>query len=212
MSGLKTRRYFAHFETKDIALTFTLFVLTALLTGCSVTAGNNSNSKIKPSSRSSVMNFVPPAAADVASNNTKKDNPKKQNAKQGLDNDKKMPSLAEAVNKPLTPEQTEELLDEVGSNWLYGQGMGETALTVGAIALFPPYALAVLGNAALQISGEEPVGVSTVLPDEAAENWTEFYDGVTSVPGRGVAYVSDEEFRDKEIARERILSVLNKAK
>jgi hypothetical protein len=119
-----------------------------------------------------------------------------------------MPSLKQAIDQPLTPQQTEELLEEVGSNWLFGQGIGETALTIGTVVLFPPYAIAVVGNAALQMSGEEPIGLSTVLPEEEAKVWVDAYDGVTSVPGRGVAFASGEEFRDKEIARERIQNVL----
>ncbi len=179
------------------AVLLALFSTCIVTSGCSVLTAEEDAPKQKSYA---LMNF----------NNGQKS--KAQNQPASKNDSGLMPSLAETIKKPLSPEQTEELLDEVGSNWLYGQGIGETALTVGAIAAFPPYAILVLGNAALQISGEEPVGLSTVLPDEAAETWTSAYDGVTSVPGQGIAYVSDEDFRDKETARERILSVINKSK
>lgn len=115
-----------------------------------------------------------------------------------------------AVDTPLSPDNTSELLDEVGSNWFYGQGLGETAVTVGAIAVFPPYALWVVGNAAMQLSGEEPVEVSKMLPEDGGEIWRATYDGITSVPGRTTAALAGEEYRNKEVARERIEAVLEK--
>lgn len=116
----------------------------------------------------------------------------------------------EAAKEPLSPENTEELLNEVGSNWLYGQGMGETAATVGTIVVFPPYALWVVGNAALQLSGEEPIEVSRILPEESGKIWRTTYDEITSVPGRTSAAVAREEYRDQDVARERIEAVLKK--
>lgn len=115
-----------------------------------------------------------------------------------------------AIEQPLSPENTEELLSEVGSNWLYGQGLGESALTIGTIAVFPPYALWVVGNAALQLSGEEPLEVSSMLPGESGEIWRSTYDGITSLPGHTSAVVAGEEFRSKDVARERIEAVLEK--
>ena len=118
--------------------------------------------------------------------------------------------LKQSISEPLTPENTNQLLNEVGSNWLYGQGMGETAATVGTIVIFPPYALWVIGNAALQLSGEEPIEVSKMLPEESGKVWRTTYDEITSVPGRTTAAVSGEEYRTQEVARDHIEAVLDK--
>lgn len=115
-----------------------------------------------------------------------------------------------SMNEPLSPENTNELLNEVGSNWLFGQGMGETAATIGTIVVFPPYALWVLGNAALQLSGEEPIEVSRILPEESGKVWRTTYDEITSVPGRTTAAVAGETYRSQEVARDRIEAVLDK--
>lgn len=120
--------------------------------------------------------------------------------------------LENAIKNPISPEQTSELLDEVGSNWLYGQGFGETIMTVGTIAVFPPYALWVVGNAALQLSGEEPVEIADILPEEGGDVWRTTYDEIASVPGRTTAAVSGEQYRSHEVARERIEAVLNSPK
>lgn len=128
--------------------------------------------------------------------------------------DEKVPLEAKlmksSLKEPLSPEDTNELLNEVGSNWLYGQGMGETAATIGTIVVFPPYALWVLGNAALQLSGEEPVEVSKMLPEESGKIWKNTYDEIVSVPGRTTAAVVGEEYRTQEVARNRIEAVLDK--
>ena len=121
-----------------------------------------------------------------------------------------MKLLKEAVKEPLSPENTEALLDEVGSNWLFGQGMGETAATVGTIVVFPPYALWVVANAALSLSGEQPLEVSKILPEESGKVWRTTYDEVTSVPGRTTAAFSGQEYRSEEVANEKIEAVLKK--
>lgn len=109
--------------------------------------------------------------------------------------------MSRAIDEPLSPEETEGLLGEVGTNWFYGQGLGETALTAGTIFLFPPYAIYVAGNAILNVSGYEEIRVTDALPEEGKESWNAVYEGVTSVPGRVTAGVSGEEFRDKEKAK-----------
>ncbi len=118
--------------------------------------------------------------------------------------------VREVTQKPLTPEQSGELLGEVGNNWLYGQGVGETALMVGTSIVFPPYALWVLGNAALDVSGYEPLRVSDALPEQEGKAWKDTYDAVTSSPGRLSASLAGEEFRSQEVAKERIERVLKK--
>lgn len=113
-----------------------------------------------------------------------------------------------AVEKPLPPEKTEELLEEVGSNWFYGQGLGETALTAGTIIVFPPYAIYVLGNGILSLSGYEEIRVTDALPDQEKEQWNSAYNTVTSGPGRLTAAIAGKEFRGKEVAKEKINNII----
>jgi len=96
------------------------------------------------------------------------------------------------------------MLGEVGENWLYGQGVGETAATAGAIAVFPPYALWVLGNAALSVGGYRPLEFSDVLPEAEKQAWSDTYDSITSSPGRATAAVAGTEFRSKGVAKEKL--------
>jgi hypothetical protein len=113
-----------------------------------------------------------------------------------------------AVSKPLPPEKTKELLNETGSNWFYGQGLGETAVTAGAIFAFPPYAIYVVGNGVLSLSGYKQIRVSNALPEEERESYNSAYDSVTSAPGRMTAAIAGKEFRNKEVAKEKIVSIL----
>lgn len=107
-----------------------------------------------------------------------------------------------AIEKPLPPEKTKELMSKVGSNWLYGQGVGETALTVGTIFAFPPYAIYVLGNGALSLSGYKPLHVTDALPDDARDGWNSVYDGVTGAPGHVTAAVAEREYREPEVVKQ----------
>ncbi len=117
----------------------------------------------------------------------------------------------QASEKPLPPEKTKEVLSEVGANWWYGQGLGETALNVGTVIVFPPYALVLIGNAALSLSGFEPVSISDALPEKGREAWRTVYNGVTEAPGRVTAAIANEEFRSKETAGERLKEVVASA-
>lgn len=108
------------------------------------------------------------------------------------------------MGQPLSPESTKGLLKDAAGNWFFGHGVGNTVVQVGAMAAFPPYALVVLGNAALSVSGYETVGVSTVLPPERREGWRSFYDEVTSGPGRLTAAMTGKEFITRERAKERL--------
>jgi len=115
--------------------------------------------------------------------------------------------LQEVLKKPLPPEKSEELLNEVGSNWLYGEGLGETALAAGSVVFFPPYAIYMLGNGILSLSGYEPIYVSDALPDEERDQWQDTYRSVVSGPGRLTSAVAGHEFRSQELAKERIKDV-----
>lgn len=112
------------------------------------------------------------------------------------------PSVISITQKPMPPEEAKALLEDVGSNFAYGYGLGETLLTIGSVVVFPPYAVVVVGNAALSLSGYEPITVSGTLPGEAGKAWGETYDDITGGPGKVTAAVAGEEFRTREVARE----------
>jgi len=108
------------------------------------------------------------------------------------------PSLNQVIAEPLPPEKTGELLTKVGQNWAYGQGLGETAMTVGAIVVFPPYAIYAIGNAIVDLAGYERLDPVKFLPPESQASVNEVYDTITEAPGRGVAKAAGVPFRDKE--------------
>lgn len=109
--------------------------------------------------------------------------------------------------KPMSPEKAQGVLSEMGENWLYGPGLGQTALNVGAMVVFPPYAIYVLGNSVLSMSGYEPLYVTDLLPDEERSEVNEMYDEVTTAPGRVSASLAGKEFRTKDVAAARLRAV-----
>jgi len=113
-----------------------------------------------------------------------------------------------AVGKGMTDEQAKAVLGEVGSNFAYGPGLGDTAVNVGAVILFPPYILYILGNTALSLTGYEPVTVSSMLPEEQGRAWSNGYDTLVSGPGRMVAAVAGREYRSRDVAREKLKAAL----
>jgi hypothetical protein len=113
------------------------------------------------------------------------------------------------AGKTIPPEKANELLNEVGGNFAYGPGLGDAAVTVGTVVVFPPYALYLLGNAVLSLSGYEPVTVSSLLPEQEGKQWSDTYDSVVSVPGRMVAAMAGHEYRSREVADQRIRTVIS---
>lgn len=116
---------------------------------------------------------------------------------------------------PIPPEKITDknapaIAKEAGGNWLYGQGVGETAVAAGGIFVFPPYALYLLGNAALSYSGYEPLYVSNALPEDAKASWNQTYETVTSAPGKLNAAIAGEEFRSQDLIKERYQSLAAK--
>lgn len=118
------------------------------------------------------------------------------------------PALSAAMERPLTPEESEEVLAKMGGNWLYGQGLGETAMNVAGVVIFPPYGLYLLGNAALSLSGYEPFSVSEALPDDEGVAYREAFESVAAGPGRFAAAVAGEEYRTKEVIKEDYRQIL----
>lgn len=119
------------------------------------------------------------------------------------------PSGLDIVGKPMTSRQAKEVLGTVGGNFAYGSGLGDAALNVGAVVLFPPYVLYLLGNAALSVSGYQPITVSSLLPEEDGKQWAETYDKMVSGPGRVVAAMTGHEYRSQEVADERLRAVFS---
>lgn len=87
---------------------------------------------------------------------------------------------------------------ELGRKWFYGAGLGRSLLNVGTSIAFPPYALYLLGNAGLEVSGLPTLYVSNALPKRPKSFIMSFYDGITSVPGRLTALASGTEYNESE--------------
>jgi hypothetical protein len=120
------------------------------------------------------------------------------------------PSPFDLVGKEMPPEQAKAVLSEVGQNFAYGSGLGDTALAVGTVVVFPPYAIYLLGNAVLSLSGYEPVTVSSLLPEEQGKAWSSAYESVVSGPGKVVAAMAGHEYRSKEVADEKLRTVIER--
>jgi hypothetical protein len=119
------------------------------------------------------------------------------------------PSNLDLIGKPMPPEKAEEVLSEVGKNFAYGPGLGDTALSIGTAVVFPPYAIYLLGNAVLSLSGYEPVTVSSLLPPEDGKAWSESYDSIVSGPGKVVAAMAGHEYRSREVGNAKMREVLD---
>lgn len=113
------------------------------------------------------------------------------------------------VGKPMPPEKAKAVLNEVGSNFAYGPGLGGAAVNLGTAIVFPPYIIYLVGNTALSLSGYEPVTISSVLPEDEGKAWSDGYDYVVSGPGKMVAAVAGREYRSREVADERLKTLLN---
>jgi len=107
------------------------------------------------------------------------------------------PPSMEEVKRAVKAGEASEKLAMMGDWWLYGPGMGYTMLNLGTVVLFPPYALYLLGNAALSISGSEPVRVMDIVPEGDSRAAIEgALDDVCSVPGRLNAAIAGKSYVD----------------
>jgi hypothetical protein len=102
--------------------------------------------------------------------------------------------LTKIEQNPLEQHEAEELNGRVIDSFVYGEGLGDSAVKVGAAVAFPPFIFVLLGNAALTASGYEPIGISTVLPEDASKQWQAMYSGVVSVPGKITATAANRDF------------------
>jgi len=105
--------------------------------------------------------------------------------------------LAKGETKAPTSEELNETLKREGANWFYGPGIGSTMLNVGAIVIFPPYALYLVFNIGREMAGYEPLYFTDALPPKAKSSVNGAYKEVVSVPGRVNAAVAREKFRDR---------------
>lgn len=105
-------------------------------------------------------------------------------------------------NPPPSEEEAKAQLDEVGSNFVYGSGLGEAMINVGGIIAFPPYGIYVLGDALANLSGYD-IKPSAALPEEEQDAWDELYADVASGPGRVTAAMAGTEYRSAEVVKER---------
>lgn len=93
--------------------------------------------------------------------------------------------------------------NDVMENWFYGQGLGEAALNIAGVVLFPPYGLYVLGNGVAQALGYEQFSIGDALPEDVGSEYKAGYDEVAGAPGRFTAALGGKEFRSKEAIQSR---------
>ena len=118
----------------------------------------------------------------------------------GLIQKKAQPLELPGINtEALTPEQAEAQASEMLEDWAYGEGLGTTIVQVGAVIAFPPFAIALVGNAGLSLSGYEPVTVAKILPEPVGNAWKEGFSTVVSAPGKVSAAIAGEEFRSDDL-------------
>lgn len=118
------------------------------------------------------------------------------------------PSDFQVIGKPMPPEKAKQVLSEIGKNFAYGPGLGDAAVNIGAVVVFPPYAIYLLGNAALSLSGYEPITISAVLPSDDGKAWSDTYDTIVSGPGKMVAAMAGHEYRSREVADAKMQTIL----
>ena len=113
------------------------------------------------------------------------------------------------IGKDIPPDKAKQVLSEVGGNFACGPGLGDAAVNVGTVVVFPPYAIYLLGNAVLSLSGYEPVTVASMLPEEQGKQWSQTYDHIVSGPGKMVAAMSGHEYRSREVGDQRLKAVID---
>lgn len=114
------------------------------------------------------------------------------------------------IGKHLTSEQSNNLAKEVAGNFFYGQGFGQAIVNVTTIIFWPPYAIYILGNGVISLSGYEPLLVTNLLPQNIKDSYDTGYDTVTSVPGRITAAIAGQRFRTKSVIKDRQKKLLKK--
>lgn len=175
------------FNSKYLSTVCLFSLLLALTTSCSSVNGSSSHN----------IKFLNEDSRNQALNSPQENENKPEEDQQLTARLQKMAS------KPLTPDQTSELVDTAAGNFFYGPSLGETALDIIGMIAFPPYAVVVAGNSALSLAGYKPLSIKRVLPDDVAKGYTEATDTIYSGPGRVVAGVSGNQYRKRDEVKER---------
>ena len=113
------------------------------------------------------------------------------------------------ATKPIPADKAGEAVGTVAHDWFYGQGLGDTAITAGTVLIFPPYLAVVLGNAALSITGYEPITMSRILPGDAGKGWDNAYNAIASSPGHLTAAVAGKEYRTDSVIKDDMRKLLS---
>lgn len=112
-------------------------------------------------------------------------------------------------------EEAWKVLEEKGEEWFFGTGFGKTILNVGLVAIFPPYAIYLLGNAGLEIAGYQPIFVTDILPENGRREVSKEFEEFVSVPGRinaavfNHAYLESNELAGPRLFEDADLSLEN---
>lgn len=104
--------------------------------------------------------------------------------------------------KSMTPEHAKFVLTETGKNFAFGNGLGEAAVFIGSIFVFPVYAIY---RGTVSVANAFGAGIPpaySLLPEPGQEVAKTSWDTITGAPGWVVAKTVGEEFRDKDIVAE----------
>jgi hypothetical protein len=112
--------------------------------------------------------------------------------------------------EPLSPQETGEVVDTALTNFFYGPGLGETALDVTGVMLFPPYAMVLIGQTLVRLAGYESPRFIEMFPEEQQHAYDATMDTVYSGPGRLVSAAAGEEYRTRSGVRSRWVETVKK--
>lgn len=110
---------------------------------------------------------------------------------------------AQKKQQEVTPEQAKQQLNDLGQDFLYGPGLGKTALAVGSTVIFPPFGIYMLANGLLELGDYQTYYLTDALPKPYKDTWNETYENVASAPGRVAASIASKEYRTEEVMRAR---------
>jgi len=112
------------------------------------------------------------------------------------ENRKRVADLISGRAKPPTPDEYKQELSDLAHGWFFGPGFGTAILNIGTVIAVPPYALYLVGNAALSVTGVGPVYPTDLMPAKAADVVGGAFHQVVSIPGRVNAVIFDEPFNE----------------